>query len=48
MTFDCLVSNPLRKYMFHQDYIDLRDLIIIYDFENSFSSFDIMHLHLKL
>ena len=27
MTLDCLVSNPLRKQMFHQDYIDLRSLI---------------------
>ena len=29
MTLDCLVSNPLRKQMFHQDCIDLRSLIIL-------------------
>ena len=29
MTLECLVSNPLRKQVFHQDYIDLRSLIII-------------------
>ena len=28
MTLDCLVSNPLRKQMFHQDYIDLSSLTI--------------------
>ena len=33
MTLDCLVSNPLRKQMFHQDHIDLRSLIIIYVIE---------------
>ena len=30
MTIECLVSNLLRKQMFHQDYNDLRSLIIIY------------------
>ena len=30
---DCLVSKPLRKQMFHQDYFDLRSLIIIKDEE---------------
>ena len=24
MTLECLVSNPLRKQMLHQDYFDLR------------------------
>jgi len=33
MTLECLVWNPLRKQMFHQDYIDLRNLIIIYVYE---------------
>ena len=33
MTLDCLVSNPLRKQIFHQDYIVLRSLIIIYIIE---------------
>ena len=28
MTLECLVSNPLRKQMFHQDYIDLRSFVI--------------------
>ena len=34
MTLECLVSNPLRKQMFHLDYIDLRSIIIIYIYEN--------------
>ena len=29
MTLYCLVSNPLRKQMFHQDYLDLCSLIFI-------------------
>ena len=29
MTLDCLVSNPLRKQMFHQDCIDLHSLNIL-------------------
>ena len=29
MTIECLASSPLRKQMFHQEYIDLRSLIII-------------------
>ena len=33
MTLDCLVSNAFRKQMFHQDYIDLPSLIIIYIIE---------------
>ena len=33
MALDCLVSKPLRKQMFHQDYFDLRSLIIIKDEE---------------
>ena len=33
MTFECLVSNPFRKQMFHQDCIDFRSLIIIYVIE---------------
>ena len=36
MTLECLVSNPLRKQMFHQDYIDLRSLIIISVIERFF------------
>ena len=32
ITLKCLVSNPLSKQMFHQDYIDLRSRIIIFDF----------------
>ena len=27
MKLECLVSNPFRKQMSHQDYIDLRSLI---------------------
>ena len=31
MTLDCLVSNPFEKTnVFHQDYINIRSLIIIY------------------
>ena len=40
MTSDCLVSTPLRKQMFHQDCIDLRSLIIIYDIDSN--SFNLM------
>ena len=40
MTLECSVSNPLRKQIFHQDYIDLRSFIIIYVIER--------FLHLKL
>ena len=36
MTLDCLESNPLRKQMFHQDYIDLRSLIFIFIIERFF------------
>ena len=36
MTLECLVSNPVRKEMFHQDYINLRSLIIIYAYERFF------------
>ena len=36
MTLECLVSNPLRKQMFHQDHIHLRSLIIIYAIERTF------------
>ena len=36
MMLECLVSNPLRKHKFHQDYIDFRSLIIIYVHERFF------------
>ena len=36
MTLDCLVSNPLRKQMFHQDCIDLSSPIIIFIIERFF------------
>ena len=47
MTLDCSVLNQLRKQMFHQDYIDLSSLIIIYIIER-FYNFDIILLHPKL
>ena len=36
MTLERLASNPSRKQMFHQDYIDLRSLIIIFIIERFF------------
>ena len=38
MTLECLVSDPLRKQKFHQDYFDLRSLIIKYVDEKSIVS----------
>ena len=50
MRLECLVSNPLRKQMFHQDYIDLRSLIITYVYESFFKSWcfqEALYLNLK-
>ena len=44
MPLECLVSNPLRKQMFHQDCIDLRSLIIQMK-KNYIKTWKISHKH---
>ena len=44
MTLECLVSNPLRKQKFHQDYIGRRSLIIIYVHEIYIKTLDAREL----
>ena len=45
MMLEFLALNPLRKQMFHQNYIHLRSLIIIYVYERFFKSWrDFMSL----
>ena len=43
MTLECLVSNPLRKQMFHQDYKTTFAVLLSFMFRRDFSSFFILN-----
>ena len=48
LMLECLVSNPLRKLMFHQDYIDLRSLLQFKMKKHHIKTWKISHTYLHI